>query len=747
MDHFYQNIGEDWFTYPKLYSDMIGKYKSGAKFVEVGSWKGRSAVYMAVEILNSNYDIDFSCVDTWEGSIEHKEMDVIKSNLLYKEFLTNISPVKKYINPIRASSKEASSFFEDSSLDFVFIDASHEYEDVLEDIKYWLPKIKKGGTLAGHDYGSSGVNKAVNEYFNNSKFISTEEDCWIYEKLENNDSTENNKITLVTGLWDIKRDTLANGWSRSYDFYLDKFSELLKTPYNLIVFGDSDLRDFVWKHRNEKNTQFIERDISFFKNTEFYEKIQEIRVNDHWLAQASWLKDSTQARLELYNPLVMSKMFFLNDARLLDKFSSEHMFWVDAGITNTVHWGYFRPDTIENITSYVDRFMFVCFPYEADNEIHGFDYKEINKLAGKKVTKVARGGFFGGPVTYFDEVNSIYYNTLKSTLYDGYMGTEESVFTLMMYKHPEKFVHFDIDYDGLLYKFFDELSQKTIIPKYIDAPNKLNLDLNISNVGLYVITFNSPKQFETLIESMLNYDEDFIKKPKKILLDNSTDSSTFEKYSELCKKYQFQHIKKDNIGICGGRQYIAEDSIKNNFDFYFFFEDDMFFYNGKNNICRNGFNRVVNKIYQNSLEIVKNYGFDFLKLCYTEVFGDNGTQWAWYNVPQNIREKYWPNYSKLPEYGTDPNAPRTEFKSIRAHNGVSFISGETYYSNWPQVVSKHGNKKMFIDTKFDHPYEQTWMSHIYQEVKQGKISPGLLLASPTEHNRFDHYDGKIRREN
>ncbi len=42
-----------------------------------------------------------------------------------------------------------------------------------------------------------------------------------------------------------------------------------------------------------------------------------------------------------------------------------------------------------------------------------------------------------------------------------------------------------------------------------------------------------------------------------------------------------------------------------------------------------------------------------------------------------------------------------------------------------------------------NPFEQTWMSHMFQETIKGNLSSGLLLLTPTEHNRFDHYDGKI----
>lgn len=52
MEHFYQNIGEDWFSYPRLYKRMVESATDGHHFVELGSWKGRSASFMAVEIIN-----------------------------------------------------------------------------------------------------------------------------------------------------------------------------------------------------------------------------------------------------------------------------------------------------------------------------------------------------------------------------------------------------------------------------------------------------------------------------------------------------------------------------------------------------------------------------------------------------------------------------------------------------------------------------------------------------------------------
>lgn len=197
MNHIYNQsqFGEVWFNYPELYKKMVKRFSSGSKFLEVGSWKGMSSAYMAVEIANSQKDIEFYCVDTWEGSIEHEQYGIDTSSL-YDTFLDNMEPVRKYYKSIRARSLQAVKQFEDNSLDFIFIDASHEYQDVKEDIIAWLPKVKQGGVIAGHDYLNvdfPGVEKAVHEVLGDK--ITTEETCWVYEK---NEIQLRQKVFIVT---------------------------------------------------------------------------------------------------------------------------------------------------------------------------------------------------------------------------------------------------------------------------------------------------------------------------------------------------------------------------------------------------------------------------------------------------------------------------------------------------------------------------------------------------------------------
>ena len=556
-----------------------------------------------------------------------------------------------------------------------------------------------------------------------------------------------NNITLVTGIWNIGRDELKEGWSRPFQHYLDKFSQLLDVDANMIIFGDEELKDFVFSKRSRENTQFITRPLSWFRDNEFFDMIQKIRTSESWSNQVGWLKESTQARLENYNPLVMSKVFLLNDAKIMDQFNSEYLFWIDGGLTNTVHPGYFTHDKVLNkLSKHISKFSFVCFPYDAETEIHGFEYNKLNSIAGDKVTKVARGGFFGGPKDSISDINGIYYSLLKTTLEEGYMGTEESIFSIMCYKHSDIINYFDIESNGLINKFFEDLKNDDLKTKN-ESKVVVTNNLDTNKVGLYVITFNSPNQFRTLIKSMTEYDKDYLIKTKKFLLDNSSDLSTTEEYSEICKEFDFEHIKKDNLGICGGRQWIAEHfQNETDLDFYLFFEDDMFFYPHEGEVCRNGFNRYVPNLYTKTLQIVKKENFDFLKLNYSEFFGDNGTQWSWYNVPQDVREKFWPGKNKLPNIGLDPNAPRAKYDSVNSFQGIPYVTGEVYYCNWPQIVTRTGNQKMFLDTTWGHPFEQTWMSHMYQLVKKCELYPGLLLMTPTEHDRFEHYERSLRKE-
>lgn len=553
-----------------------------------------------------------------------------------------------------------------------------------------------------------------------------------------------NNITFVTGIFDLGRNNAGEGFKRPFTHYIMKFTELLRAlkDYNLIVYIEEQYKDLVLQNREMVNTVIRIKEVEEFKSSfPFYEQVSKIRKDENWLKQASWLRDSTQATMDLYNPMVMSKMFLLHDEKIRNPFNSDYLFWIDGGLTNTVHPGYFYHDKVfEKLDTYVKKFFFISFPYPDGGEIHGFCRQKMNEIAQvDNVEYVCRGGFFGGHKDFISEANGMYYGLLSSSLSEGYMGTEESIFTLMSYQRPDIFQRHMIEGNGLVSKFFEDLKnykeeELTVISK------------NYNGTSLYVITFNSPEQFNKLCESYVSQ-PGFIKETNNYLLDNSTNESTAKEYLKLCKKYNFEYIKKDNIGICGGRQFIAEHFETTDSKYYIFLEDDMNLCPKGMEPCKCGFSRHTDNLYYKILKIMNKENFDFLKLSYSEFFGDNNVQWSWYNVPQSIREQYWPNKMKLPKIGLDPNPPKTLYKNINTCDGLSYITGEIYYCNWPQILSREGNRKMFLETKWDHPFEQTWMSHIYQLTKINRIKAGLLLLSPIEHHRFVHYDKELRREN
>ena len=132
-------------------------------------------------------------------------------------------------------------------------------------------------------------------------------------------------------------------------------------------------------------------------------------------------------------------------------------------------------------------------------------------------------------------------------------------------------------------------------------------------------------------------------------------------------------------------------------------------------------------------------------LIISEFFGDNTKQWSWHNVPGDVRSKLFPDKPVKTTNDVDA-APYLKYRNIKSKRGLPYATGEIYYCNWPQVVTKYGNKKMFLTDKWAFPYEQTWMSYMFQETIKGNIKPAMLLLTPTEHDRFDFYDGKLRKE-
>jgi len=561
----------------------------------------------------------------------------------------------------------------------------------------------------------------------------------------------NKNLTIVTGLWNIGRD------GRPFTHYLQHFNHFLDIDANLFLYVPKELEEMVWAKRSKENTFVKVYELEDIKQmyAPFWDKTQQIRTSPEWMnmtGEHGWLKNSPQASLEWYNPIVQSKMFLLNDVTIWNPFNTEHFIWLDAGITNTVYEKYFTENNVLNkLTPYLDSFLFLSYPYEAVDEIHGFDFNAMNHYAGKKVEYVCRGGLFGGKKEMINQANSLYYSLLERSLSENYMGTEESIFTIMSYLEPEKYRRYALDGNGLVVKFIQALLDDKVelesIPDDRVYLKPKNLDTSNLKTSLYILTFNFPEQLRHTLKTYVEHPE-WLNKTRKILIDNSNNDEAVTGNKAVCDEYGFEHIiTGENLGINRGRLYAAKHFQESDSDYYIFLEDDMGIHLPETNTCRNGFKNYIPNLFDKIHKIMLKEEYDFLKLSFTEVYMDNNIQCSWYNVPQHVRTEHWPNYNKLPVNGLDLNCPRTKFNKIDNLEGLSYADGEIYYCNWPMIVSKAGNQKMFIDTDWTHPYEQTWMSYMFQETIKGNIKPAILLVSPINHNRIIYYEAHERREN
>ena len=559
--------------------------------------------------------------------------------------------------------------------------------------------------------------------------------------------------TLVTGLFDLKRGELDTGFKRPFSQYLQHFDRLLRACKDvpMVVYVDKAHEEFVQIAREGS----VGTDIRFkspddFKTWfPFFDKVNAIRKDPEWYNQVGWLSESTQAKLELYNPLVMSKMFMLNDASIFNPFDSENYCWIDAGLTQTVHPGYFGSDkVIQKLEPMLKKLLFVCFPYESNTEVHGFKIDAMNQYANAKVNRVARGGFFGGNKKVLSQINGLYYNLLNDSLNNGYMGTEESIFTLLTYTNPELTNVEMINGDGLMGTFFERVKQlpipkqevsiaKTNIPddvEYFQSEEEVALNKSGKGTNLYITCFNIPDQLMLLIDSMEKYNPELLKYTAKYLIDNSIDESAMPKFDEIAKKYGFEVIRKGNMGVCGARQWAAKHFHESGAKYIVWFEDDMLMQD-KNVLCKNGLNMHCDDWLGKCIKIVEEENLDFIKISFSEFFGDHHKQWAWHNVPQNIKNKYFPD-----------GKHRLRWKESGCIDGLSYLIGDVYYSNWPSVMTKAGNYKIFLETVFASPFEQTIMSQAYQTMKKGRLRSAVLMASLVNHNRVYHYSKDIRKE-
>lgn len=153
--------------------DLIG--------VEIGSYAGESTTMF----LKSGAFKQLYCVDPWERDYDPRDHagdeGIVEAEMIFDKRFSRCNLVTK----IKRRSDEAISLFRNESLDFIYIDGNHTYEVFKKDLEGYVPKIKHGGIISGHDYCDfwPGVPRALDEYFHRKPLkVYQDGGSWVYIK-------------------------------------------------------------------------------------------------------------------------------------------------------------------------------------------------------------------------------------------------------------------------------------------------------------------------------------------------------------------------------------------------------------------------------------------------------------------------------------------------------------------------------------------------------------------------------------
>lgn len=193
--------------------DLFEKNRVFNRGIEIGSYKGE----YAKEILNK-WNGKLYLLDLWRSVDDGSYIDETNCknyNDIMNTCCENIRTFENRCFMLRANADDLCNLFPNEYFDFIYIDANHKYDAVLNDMNKWFPKLRKGGVFAGHDYlkinwledpnfsedrinkhifssggdymGLFGVNPAVEEFcsINKYNFLTTEQEwfsSWYFIK-------------------------------------------------------------------------------------------------------------------------------------------------------------------------------------------------------------------------------------------------------------------------------------------------------------------------------------------------------------------------------------------------------------------------------------------------------------------------------------------------------------------------------------------------------------------------------------
>jgi cephalosporin hydroxylase len=196
-------VPSDWSSqFFHIYEEAVATAPTGASLVEVGSWWGKSAIYLAELAKYANKALKVYSVDLWdyrpwmpehawlfghpenhESTIHAQHHDSVFETFAYHVEQSGLSPDPLRI--MRMDSLEAARLFINSWLHFVFLDDEHSYDHVRKELAAWWPLVLPGGMIAGDDYKPefNGVIAAVDQFAQDKGLkVVTTDSTWKIQK-------------------------------------------------------------------------------------------------------------------------------------------------------------------------------------------------------------------------------------------------------------------------------------------------------------------------------------------------------------------------------------------------------------------------------------------------------------------------------------------------------------------------------------------------------------------------------------
>ncbi len=199
---------EGWFSWETVADEFAEKARDGSIIVELGAWMGKSTAYQATKIKESGKNVKFYTVDTFKGAENepvHVETIAKNGGSIFSIFKDNMEKcgVSEFVIPLEMKSEDAAKQFEDRSIDFLFVDAGHRYEDVISDLNAWFNKVKVGGIIAGHDAEHPPVGQALKDFFGAYDFEGTK---WRMQNGLEKSNSQKIELKCGFGVWYLKKE-------------------------------------------------------------------------------------------------------------------------------------------------------------------------------------------------------------------------------------------------------------------------------------------------------------------------------------------------------------------------------------------------------------------------------------------------------------------------------------------------------------------------------------------------------------